>query len=308
MMEEENNKDLDLESFLRSDVDEIRELMKAHNISEEITLRYIRRVFHKESLEELNEEEIKKLRSAMERYIEKKRKGEKKEEKGIRVNGYRIVREENGIFHVVKDDGTTYTVNPFEGLCDCPDMRFRTRNECKHIRMIIEHVPEVKKKIEEKEKERGVVMEKMETALATSFEPIDRWNKEEVLSKLTDTVIQKYYVYEFEQDGRSVIGLTADCVVDIAHWIGGIETVDEHVMDAGDKYMAKVTVKDKARDFVVSGFAEELKWYGKGRPNKFAARIAYRKAQRNALLRLIPKPLIDVIIQRYKELKSSRSS
>ena len=300
--EEKKEKEVVLDDFaLDKKISEslIKEILEMAKTGKVDILGYLRKKHGKESIEELSEDEGKMLKKELEDYLAKKNaKGEK------RIGDYVIRSIENGFFEVKKIDGTTYTVHPIEGLCDCPDMRFRTKDSCKHIRMVQEAFPDIKKELEEREVARSRVIERV--PIEASFEPIDRWDKDMIIKHLTDETIQKYYVYEFEQDGKIIIGLTSDCVVDLAHWIGGIETVDEHILDAGDKYMAKVTVKDTTRDFSVSGFAEESKWFGKGRVNKFAARIAFRKAQRNALRRLIPKFIEEAIIQRYKEIKERK--
>jgi len=260
---------------------------------------YIMKTFKKSDLRQLTFDEAEKLLAALSDYAKKK---------GYReVKNYIIKKdpEIQDLFEVKKENGTTYLVNPVEGLCDCPDMRFRAKTKCKHIDMVLDIFPEIKKELEEKEKAREAVTEK----IMQDFVPIDRWSKEEILKQLTDEIIQKYYVYDFEQEGRRVVGLTADCVIDIAHWIGGIETVDEHVFEMGDKVVAKVTVRDVTRDFTVSGFAEESKWFdaGKKKPKRFAERIAFRKAQRNALKRLIPKFVEETILQKYEEIKEKET-
>lgn len=276
-------------------IDEIEGLRREMGVN---VRTYIKEHYNKEALDELTMEEGEELMKALKAY------GEKKGIKRIYKEGkqYRITALEDGFFEVKKDDGTVYTTNPHEGLCDCPDMRFRSKERCKHIDLILEAFPEVKEEIEEREKLRSEVTEKKPALI--EFTPIDRWDSREVMARLTDEVIRKYYVYEFEREGKTLTGVTADCATDLAHWIGGIEEVDSHVMETKDKYMAKVTVRDNTRDFTVSGVAEAEKWFSGGRPNRHAAKIAYRKAQRNALRRLIPKQIEEIIIQRYKDLKS----
>ena len=265
--------------------------------------KFLNRKFGKNNLNELSMSEADYLEKELERYVRDK---EYKNEEGIQINGYKIRQIENGFFEVSKN-GAIYNVNPVEGLCDCPDMKYRTKTQCKHIEMIINNFPEVKKQIEEREKRSEEIEAlKVKESQTGDFVPIDRWDEREIVQKLTDEKIKKYYVYEFEQRGKMIIGLTADCITDIAHWMGGIETIDEHIMEVGDKFMAKVTVKDMTRDFSVSGFAEEPKCFSKGYENKFAGRVAYRKAQRNALRRLIPKFIEERIIERYKEISGGR--
>ena len=140
--------------------------------------KFLNRKFGKNNLNELSMSEADYLEKELERYVRDK---EYKNEEGIPINGYKIRQIENGFFEVSKN-GAIYNVNPVEGLCDCPDMKYRTKTQCKHIEMIINNFPEVKKQIEERDKRSEEIEAlKVGESKAGEFIPIDRWDEREVM-------------------------------------------------------------------------------------------------------------------------------
>lgn len=110
-------------------------------------------------------------------------------------------------------------------------------------------------------------------------------------------LIRDEYFYQFQQGGKTIRGLTAKMIGDLATANGISEVIEarEHVED-DEKHEMTVVVEmpDPIRPERMlnrSGFAEEPKMlYGK--PDKFAKQKAYTKAFRRACEKLLPQALL----------------
>jgi len=206
----------------------------------------------------------------------------------------------------------TYITNPFEKICDCPDFLYRTKNgTCKHIEFLRSH-DKIKPLLQKYETEKPPIslqeMSHPSNSVGDSQEIpyviMDRKDEEQILTELQGNVIEEY-VYDFEQNGRRITGLSYAGVLHVAQMMGHIHTGEPVIQEMNGGYLAKVQATDVKRNVSIWGvaFQPKNKKLKDGRiiPDYYAITIAVGKGTRNALRKLIPEKYVIQMINEYRK-------
>jgi hypothetical protein len=141
---------------------------------------------------------------------------------------------------------------------------------------------------------------------------MERADELEIISSITAPEKQKYFAYSYEiitkEGPKLVIGISTDGAYEIARLRGAIEVLpDIKVEEKDDYFYAVVRARDILRNTTLIGVGRQCKFQiGKGnipdkdRLNEWAFVQAISKAQRNAILSIIPQEAIIGIIQQLK--------
>ena len=119
-----------------------------------------------------------------------------------------------------------------------------------------------------------------------------RGNK--LINHLTQGAVQDY-VYQFKQGGRDIQGLTAKAANECMNLMGDVENIETDVQEGETFITVKVRVRDNKRNITAPGVCTELKMRGNKPDDKAAAR-GLSKANRQAILRLIPEVVKQYIM------------
>lgn len=193
------------------------------------------------------------------------------------------------VYNILEDK--SYVVEPYEMVCSCPDWKFRGVErgfKCKHVSLVQEQFGIKPKEIVPAEPAEEISIIVDQGRLLIEMEPY-----------LRDEIVERY-VYAFESRGKEITGLTAAGARDLAHMIAEryslpIELGDLYVVDAGDKWVAKVKV-------TIGNFTA----YGTGDCDKskpFAYRIAASCSLRNAYRAVVPEMLQRAAIDKFIKLR-----
>lgn len=141
---------------------------------------------------------------------------------------------------------------------------------------------------------------------------IERADEEEIIASITAPERQKYFAYSYEittkEGPKLIIGISTDGSYEIARLRGCIEVLpDIKVEERDDYFYAMVRARDILRNTTLIGVGRQSKYViGKGnipdkdRLNEWAFVQAISKAQRNAILAIIPQEAVIGIIQQLR--------
>ena len=119
-----------------------------------------------------------------------------------------------------------------------------------------------------------------------------RGNK--LINHLTQGAVEDY-MYQFKQGGRDIQGLTAKAANECMNLMGDVENIETDVQEGETFITVKVRVRDNKRNITAPGVCTELKMRG-GKPDDKAAARGLSKANRQAILRLIPEVVKQYIM------------
>lgn len=208
--------------------------------------------------------------------------------------------------------GKTYIVNPFIKICDCADFQYRTNGgTCKHIEFL-----QTDKRIIPLLEKYNTVNSKPNTPSIPSptnddsegeqspFAIMERHDENQIMEELQGNVI-KEYLYDFQQNGHRVTGLSYAGVVHVALKLGHIHTGEPIIQEMNGGYLAKVPATDMKRNVSTWGvsFQSQKMTLKDGReiPDKFAIQKVVAKASRNAMRHLFPEKIIISMIQEWQK-------
>lgn len=134
-----------------------------------------------------------------------------------------------------------------------------------------------------------------------SPDQIDQRDDQEIVQMMTGQAIDAY-VYSFRQGGRTVEGLTLAGVNEAANRRGGIQVEEAEYEDREHSWIAVVKATDTLTGNSRYGACEQPKKQS-GRDDPYAFTKAVHKAQRNAVKQLLPTPVIQEVIDFYRQVK-----
>jgi len=147
---------------------------------------------------------------------------------------------------------------------------------------------------------------------AESFKIIEKADEEQVLVELKGSFLDEF-VYEFEQNGKTVTGLSLAGVRETVRHMNKnnmaricISEREPKVRESDDWIEVWVYAKDNLSGNGAWGIKRQQKKYISGRVNEFAMEQALSKAQRNAQRALIPENYVKEMIKKFKDQGKSR--
>lgn len=218
------------------------------------------------------------------------------------------------------ETGKTYTVNPYTGICDCMDFQYRTNGgSCKHIDFLRNN-KRIKPFLEKynnnfnnpfPEKNAGphhtpeIVEQNHNNILPYSL--MERKDEDQIIAELEGNII-KEYVYDFEQNGKKILGLSYSGVLHIALQMGHICTGEPIIQEMNGGYIAKVCATDTKRNVSTWGVSFQPKKMklknGNFVDDQFAITKVVAKSTRNAMRRLFDEKVILKLIEAYTKQKA----
>jgi len=149
-----------------------------------------------------------------------------------------------------------------------------------------------------------------EPETAIEFLALDRMDDEQIVKSMRNGLIEEKFVYSFESRGDKVVGLSAKGIETIAYSYGGIDVevvdkTDDSCDGVNGYYGVICKATDKLKDLALLGGAEQSK-KSKGKRDTFALAKAVTKAQRNALRKILPTPLVERMVEVYLEAKTEQ--
>ena len=130
---------------------------------------------------------------------------------------------------------------------------------------------------------------------------IEQRDDQEIVLMMSGQAIDSY-VYSYRQGGRTVEGLTLAGVNEAANRRGGIQVEEAQYEDRENSWIAVVKATDTLTGNSRYGACEQPKKQG-GREDPYAFTKAVHKAQRNAVKQLLPTPMIQEVIEFYRQSK-----
>lgn len=213
------------------------------------------------------------------------------------------------------ETGKTYVVNPFTKTCTCPDFEYRTNNgTCKHIEFLRDNdriKPLIEKYNANKPNTSNIVIspppiEDGGEGEQSPFAIMERRDETQIMDELRGNII-KEYLYDFQQNGHRVTGLSYAGVVHVALKLGHIHTGEPIIQEMNGGYLAKVPATDMKRNVSTWGvsFQPQKMTLRDGReiPDKFAIVKCVAKANRNAIRHLIPEKIVIEFLNEYRKQK-----
>ena len=145
--------------------------------------------------------------------------------------------------------------------------------------------------------------------MTTELSPYVERDEALIIADLEDRYIEEF-VYSFQQGGKTVTGLSWKGVQEAAREMGGIQVPMEKVKIDETETHVHVIVEaiDSNRDASRLGSASQPKQMtvkGKQVDDPFAYQKAISKAQRNAMMQLIPQTVIKAWVEQRLETVSS---
>lgn len=226
------------------------------------------------------------------------------------------------------ETGKTYTVNPFKGFCSCESFKYQTNGgSCKHIEFLrnnerikplIEKYKEQRQQIESNNANNPNIQEYPETSHLlvgdhdgvgeqSPFAIMERRDENQIMEELIRSNVIKEYVYDFQQNGHRVTGLSYSGVIHVALKLGHIHTGEPIIQEMNEGYLAKVPATDMKRNVSTWGvsFQPQKMTLRDGREitDKFAIQKAVAKANRNAMRHLFPEKIVIGFLNKYREDK-----
>jgi len=214
------------------------------------------------------------------------------------------------------ESGKTYVVNPFKKLCSCSDFEYRTRGgTCKHIEFLRDSkwiIPliekynsiNVKNNVNLKDTPNPPNIPALEVAEQMPYVLLERKDEKQILEELKGNVI-KEYVYDFEQNGRQITGLSYAGVIHVALRMGHIHTGEPIIQEMNGGFIAKTQATDMKRNLSMWGVAFQPKTIqfrtGGKIEDQFAITKVVAKSTRNALRKLFDEKIVIEIINQYRK-------
>jgi hypothetical protein len=223
------------------------------------------------------------------------------------------------------ESGKTYIVNPFAGFCDCQDFEYRTNGgTCKHIEFL-QNNDRIKPLIEKYNSDSGRVNQTVSNPRVhghvhenkTGLTPVvpeivgqmpyslmERKDEDQILEELKGNVI-KEYIYDFDQNGRRVTGLSYAGVTHVALRMGHIHTGEPIIQEMNGGFIAKTQATDMKRNLSMWGVAfqsKTLQFRDGGKiEDQFAITKVVAKSTRNALRKLFDEKIVIEMINQYRK-------
>ena len=148
---------------------------------------------------------------------------------------------------------------------------------------------------------------------AEPFSVMERADEEQILAELMGNFLDEF-VYEFEQHGRKVTGLSLAGVRETVRYMNknGIARIsisdrEPKVREEDDWIEVWVYAKDELNGGGAWGIKRQIKKYVSGKINEFAMEQALSKAQRNAQRALIPENYVKEMIAKFKGQGKSKN-
>ena len=148
------------------------------------------------------------------------------------------------------------------------------------------------------------------------FLDFERQDNESIIAELRGEIIEEY-AYSFTQGGQTIVGLSLPGVMSVAQQMGGITCGKPEWTYTDDDVMCDIAATDHKTGLTFWGTASEPRVmhtkYG-DKLDKFARQKALSKAQRNAILKLIPatvaKKALEMALEKMGKLpgKNGRSA
>jgi len=168
--------------------------------------------------------------------------------------------------------------------------------------------PELKNKTVNKSENKKITVAETEP-----FEIMERADEEQILAELMGNFLNEF-VYEFEQQGRKITGLSLAGVRETVRYMNknGIARIsisdrEPKVREEDDWIEVWVYAKDELNGGGAWGIKRQQKKYVSGRLNEFAMEQALSKAQRNAQRALIPENYVKEMITKFKGQGKSKN-
>ena len=131
-------------------------------------------------------------------------------------------------------------------------------------------------------------------------------DEQQIIDEMQGRIIDQYF-YEFEENGRTVTGLSWAGVKYIATKMAAqghpISMVDMKLEEKDDRWTVTVASKDLATGEQRYAYSSTKKLYKSGAENMFAAQTTLNKGQRNAIRVFIPEA---AIVEAFKEWKARK--
>jgi len=220
-----------------------------------------------------------------------------------------------------------YTLNPLQPLCSCKGFKIWMQGKgdmCVHLKILKKKlnvdVAELKKQIPPDEKPVSKLSEKQILEILPESELRDR---EQIIKNLLGEKTTEF-IHDFEVDTpegkKRIVTISYDGIREAAkRFFDEWDVIQTWVDTLTDRYdaRARVTVKLKWYDkdnklktkkWTTIGAATEKRSASDDPLEQFDYRIAQSKAIRNATRHLIPKELLDQIIEKYKKLEEEKDA
>ena len=165
-------------------------------------------------------------------------------------------------------------------------------------------------------KNEKLLAEKEEIKVASietePFAIMERADEEQILAELMGNFLDEF-VYEFEQQGKKVTGLSLAGVRETVRYMNkngmariSISDREPKVREEDDWIEVWVYAKDELNGSGAWGIKRQVKKYVSGKTNEFAMEQALSKAQRNAQRALIPENYVKEMINKFKNQGKSK--
>ncbi|GAG36431.1 unnamed protein product, partial [marine sediment metagenome] len=137
--------------------------------------------------------------------------------------------------------GKIYIVNPFKGVCDCPDFKFRSNGgSCKHVDFLQNNdtiKPLIKKynsinNVNLKENTPSSSNAVPEIVEQMPYSLMERKDEDQILAEIKGNVLEEF-VYSFPQGNRQITGLSYAGVKQIALKMGNIHCSEPILQENG---------------------------------------------------------------------------
>lgn len=140
------------------------------------------------------------------------------------------------------------------------------------------------------------------------FKVIDMLDEKEIGRALSQGIVSEKWCYHFKMGGRDIYGIGFEGAKQLAIITGGVCIDASHppVVLSEDNIRMRVgayggLVRNGVIVFGIWGVAEQCKWFAPNHRNEKAFVVACSKAQRNAILSLIPETVRTKAIELWKK-------
>jgi hypothetical protein len=140
------------------------------------------------------------------------------------------------------------------------------------------------------------------------FLDFERQDNDSIIAELRGEIIEEY-AYSFTQGGQTVVGLSLPGVMSVAQQMGGITCGKPEWTYTDDDVMCDIAATDHKTGLTFWGTASEprvMHTRNGDKLDKFARQKALSKAQRNAILKLIPatvaKKALEMALEKMGKL------
>ena len=135
------------------------------------------------------------------------------------------------------------------------------------------------------------------------FVEFERADEDQIVATMQGAALEEY-VYSFDQGGTTVTGLSWVGTREAARHQGGIHISEPKITETDETFTVMVSAHDRIRDVVVWGGASQAKVItfrnGGSKADPFAFQKALSKAQRNAMMAVLPTTVIVKMLDAYR--------